>query len=390
MKRRAFLGVAAGLAATRIQAAESTVRIALLGDTGRGNYGHGLDTMWREVPGTKVVAVADADPGGLAEAQARMGDIPGFADYRELLDRVRPDVAVIAPRHIDQHHAMAMAAAAAGVRGIYMEKPFCRSLAEADEIIAACDRSGLRLALAHRNRHHPALPVVKALVLEGRIGRVLEYRARGKEDTRGGSLDLWVLGCHLFNLIHHFAGEPQSCTASVLQQGRPLTAADVGEGAEGIGPLGGNEVHARFEMADGLPAFFDSVQNAGVRESGFGLQIIGTEGVIDLRIDAEPLIHLRTGSPFRPDSKSSVWQPVTSAGLGKPESLTDIRKQVGGHLAPALDLLAAMKEERDPLCSARDGRVTLEMICGVFASHVQNGRRVKLPLAERGNPLQSW
>ncbi len=388
MRRRAFFGVAAGLAATRIQAAEPPVRVAILGHTGRGNYGHGLDTMWREVHGTKVVAVADADPRGLSQAQTRLGDVQGFADYRELLDRVRPDVAVIASRHIDQHHAMAMAAAAAGVHGIYMEKPFCRSLTEADEIIAACDRSGLRLALAHRNRYHPALPVVKALVQEGRIGRVLEYRARGKEDTRGGSLDMWVLGCHLFNLIHHFAGEPQSCSAIVLQQGRPLLASDVGEGAEGIGPLGGNEVHARFEMADGRPAFFDSVQNAGVRESGFGLQIIGTEGVIDLRIDAEPLVHLRTGSPFRPEAKPAAWQPVTSAGIGLPEPVADIRKQVGGHLAPALDLLAAMREGRDPLCSARDGRVTLEMICGVFASHLQDGRRVKLPLTERGNSLQ--
>ncbi len=388
MKRRTFLGAATALASVRGRAADAPVRVAVIGHTGRGNYGHGLDTMWRDVPGTQVVAVADADAKGLAEAQQRLGGVRGFADYRQMLDEVHADIAVIAPRHVDQHHAMTLAAAAAGMRGIYMEKPFCRTLAEADEIVAACQRTGLRLALAHRNRYHPALPVAVKLVREGAIGRVLEYRARGKEDARGGSLDLWVLGSHMLNLIHHFAGAPKTCSATVLQQGRPLTAAAVGEGSEGLGRLGGNEVHARFEMADGLPAFFDSVQNAGVRESGFGLQIIGTEGVLDLRMDAEPLVHLRTGSPFRPDSKPSAWQPVTSGGIGVPEPLTDIRKRVGGHLAPALDLMAALREAREPLCSAGDGRVILEMIAGVFESPRLGGARIELPLHERGTPLE--
>lgn len=388
MKRRVFLGAAATLATGRSRAAEAPMRVAVIGHTGRGNYGHGLDTMWRDVPGTQVVAVADADARGLAEAQKRLGGVRGFADYRQMLDEVHPDIAVIAPRHVDQHLAMTLAAAAAGVRGIYMEKPFCRTLAEADEIVAACQRTGLRLALAHRNRYHPALPVAVKLVREGAIGRVLEYRARGKEDARGGSLDLWVLGSHVLNLIHHFAGAPKTCSATVLQQGQPLTAADLGEGAEGLGRLGGNEVHARFEMADGLPAFFDSVQNAGVRESGFGLQVIGTEGVLDLRMDAEPLVHLRTGSSFRPDARPTAWQPVTSGGVGVPEPLADIRKRVGGHLAPALDLIAALREAREPLCSARDGRVIVEMIAGVFESHRRGGARIDLPLQERGNPLE--
>ena len=387
MNRRHFLGSAAALAALRGQASEAPVRVAVIGHTGRGNFGHGLDTMWRQVPGTTVVAVADADPKGLEQAQARLGGVQGFADYRQMLDQIRPDLAVIGPRHIDQHHAMTLAAVNAGVRGIYMEKPFCRTLAEADEIIDACQRNGLRLALAHRNRYHPALPVAVKLVHDGAIGRVLEYRARGKEDARGGALDLWVLGSHVLNLIHHFAGEPKSCSASVLHQGQPLTAAHLAEGAEGIGRLGGNEVHARFEMADGLPAFFDSVQNAGVRTSGFGLQIIGTEGVLDLRMDEEPLIHLRAGSPFRPDTRPTAWQPVTSGGVGVPEPMADIRKQVGGHLAPALDLLAAMREGREPLCSALDGRVTLEMIAGVFESHRHGGASISLPLQNRGNPL---
>ena len=394
MNRRAFLSTS--LASTlSLHAARSATapagtgrtRIAVIGHTGRGNFGHGIDSMWLDMPETEIVAVADADAKGLAGAVKKLKLDKGYADYRKMLAEAGADIVAIGPRHIDQHHEMALAAIQAGARGIYMEKPFVPTLAQADEIIAACEKTGTKVALAHRNRYHPVLPVLKKMIADGAIGRPLEYRARGKEDARGGALDLWVLGSHLFNLVHYFAGAPRACMASVFQDGRLITQADVKEGAEGIGPLAGNEVHARFEMADGLPAFFDSVQNAGVKTAGFGLQIIGTEGILDLRIDAEPLAHLIAGSPFGPSDKPRLWQPVTTAGVGHKEPVENIRKLVGGHVGPGRDLIAAIQENREPLCSARDSRVTLEMTMGIFESHRLQGRRVELPLKDRRHPL---
>ncbi|SKA96941.1 Predicted dehydrogenase [Prosthecobacter debontii] len=390
MNRRSFLStsLASSLAISPIFAAnDPKTRVGVIGHTGRGNFGHGLDTMWLDMPETQIVGVADADAKGLGAAVKKLKLEKGYADYRQMLAETKPEIVAIGPRHIDQHHEMAMAAIEAGARGIYMEKPFVPTLAQADEIIAACEKHGTKMALAHRNRYHPALPLVKKMITEGLIGRSLEYRARGKEDARGGSLDLWVLGSHLLNLVHYFAGEPKSCSATVLQEGRLVTKEDVKEGSEGIGPLAGNEVHARFEMADGLPAFFDSVQNAGSKTAGFGVQIIGTEGIIDMRIDVEPLVHLLPGSPFGPNDKPRTWIPITTAGLGKPEPISDIRKRVGGHVGAGRDLIAAVKENREPLCSAKDCRVTLEMITGVFESHRLQGQRVALPLKDRGQPL---
>ena len=37
-------------------------RVGVIGHTGRGNYGHGLDTVWGHLPGCELVAVADAIP----------------------------------------------------------------------------------------------------------------------------------------------------------------------------------------------------------------------------------------------------------------------------------------------------------------------------------------
>ena len=50
---------------------------------------------------------------------------------------------------------------------IYMEKPFCRSPQEADEMIAACEANRVKLAIAFQTRYSPKLPVIRRLIDEG-------------------------------------------------------------------------------------------------------------------------------------------------------------------------------------------------------------------------------
>ncbi|MCX6900251.1 MAG: Gfo/Idh/MocA family oxidoreductase [Verrucomicrobia bacterium] len=389
MNRREFLAASiASSAALASRAAEPArkLRVAVIGHTGRGNYGHGLDTMWLRLPETEIVGVADADEKGLAAEVKKLKLARGCADYRAMLAETKPDIVAIAPRFVDEHRDMALAAVEAGARGIYSEKPFCRTPAEADEIVAACERRQVKLALAHVGRYHPVLPVVERLLREGGIGRLLELRARGKEDSRGGALDLWVLGSHVLNLATYFGGKPLACSATLLQGGRPVVRGDVKDGDEGVGPLAGNEVHARFEMERGVPLFFDSVQGAGEKGTGFGLQLVGTKGIVDVRSDKEPLVQLLAGSPFLP-GRPRIWVPISSAGLGKPEPLAEVKETGNRHLFAGRDLIAAMRENRAPLCSALDGRVVVEMICAVFESHRLNGQHVTFPLKTRQNPL---
>ncbi|KAF0176735.1 MAG: 3-chlorobenzoate-3 4-dioxygenase dihydrogenase related protein [Limisphaerales bacterium] len=388
--RRQFLGtVATSSLALAARGAGATPHwsVAVIGHTGRGDYGHGLDTMWEKLPETQLMAVADADAKGLAAAQKKLNVTRGFTDYRKMLAEVKPDIVAIGMRHVDQHRDVALAVAASGARGIYIEKPFCRTPAEADEIVAACEKHNVKLAVAHRNRWHPVLPAIDKLVKDGAIGRLLELRVRGKEDARGGSLDLWVLGSHLLNLICYFGGQPLGCSATVSQAGKPITRADVKDGAEGLGPLAGNEVHARFDMERGIPAYFDSVATAGDRAAGFGLQLIGTKGIIDLRVDQDPVAHYLAGNPHRPVKEPRAWQVISTAGIGQPEPVADISKQVMAHLVSGRDLLASIRENRQPLCSARDGRTTVEMIAAVFESHRLQGQRIAFPLTARDNPL---
>ena len=394
MNRRQFFGSTLGagfVLATHAGTEERKLRVAVIGHTGRGNYGHDVDKVWLTLPEVELVAVADADAKGLAAVQKRLKLPKGFADYRVMLAEIKPDIVAIAPRYVDEHRDMALAAIAAGARGVYSEKPFCRSPAEADEILAACEKNGVKFAVAHRNRYHPALAAVDKLLKEGAIGKLLEMRARGKEDSRGGGLDLWVLGAHLMNLMNYFGGQPLACVATVLQDGRPATRADVQEGAEGVGLLAGNEVHVRYEMERGMPAFFDSVQNAGVKAAGFGLQLIGTQGVIDFRVDMEPFAYLLPGGALHPQKEPRTWIPISSAGAGQPEPIADLATQVKSHQLAVRDLLATIRAPAgrgaSPLCDARAARTTIEMICAVFESHRLGSQRVTFPLKTRVNPL---
>lgn len=367
-----------------------TYKVAVIGHTGRGNYGHGIDRVWLEIPQCEIAAVADADDGGRDAAVKRLaqgGKSPrGYADYREMIAKEKPDIVAVGPRHLDQHRDMILAAIEGGAH-VYTEKAFCRSLEEADQIVAACEKHGKKLAIAHQTRYSPKLHVVRAMIEDGKIGDVLEFRCRGKEDRRGGGEDLWVLGSHVLNLMHHFGGEPASCTARVLWQGHPVTKDDVFDGPEGIGPLAGDNIAAMYQMPVGRTGYFNSVRNAGPGGTGrFGLRILGSKGCIDVLTGHLPPMHYLPDPLWSPGRSGKSWSPITSAGPGTDEPLKDEGLH-GGNVLAVKDLIAAIEEDRQPECSVYEARWTVEMIAGVFASHMLDGRPVKLPLENRKNPL---
>ena len=50
-----------------------TYKAAVIGSTGQGGYGHGLDRVFQGLNSVTLVAVADADPVGLRHAGERLG-----------------------------------------------------------------------------------------------------------------------------------------------------------------------------------------------------------------------------------------------------------------------------------------------------------------------------
>lgn len=163
-----------------------------------------------------------------------------------------------------------------------------------------------------------------------------------------------------------------------------MTAADVAAGAEGLGPLAGDDVQARYAFASGAFGHFASRRRAAGKPSRFGIRICGSKGLIDMESGyLQPAWLLRdAGWSTRAGGR---WEQITSAGVGRPEPRTDGAYE-GGHVAAITDLVEAIAEDHRPRCSAEDGRAIVEMTAAVFESH-RLGGTVSLPLATRVNPL---
>ncbi len=391
MRRRDFLagttlGLATAVARRQAGAAARSekYRVAIIGRTGGGNYGHGLDVVWNDVPQAQVVAVADPDPKGLAAAAQRLKAPKSYADYREMLDKEHPQIVSVAPRWLDCHRDMVLACAEHGCH-VFLEKPMCQNLEQADEMIAVMEKRNLKLAIAHQTRYSPALAHAKKAMAEGLLGDILELRGRGKEDARGGGEDLMVLGTHIMDLMRFFAGDPQSCFAQVRANGRPVTKADVRDGAEGIGPLAGDEIHALYRFAGPTVGYFATDRARHGAAARFGLAIYGSKGILTTTMTAFPEVWFVEDPSWQPGRSKAPWKQISSEGMGKPEPVADPNQRHGNRLI-ALDLIRAIETDGRPQGSMYDGRAALEMILAIYESHRQN-TPVPLPLANRKHPL---
>ncbi|MFN8685535.1 MAG: Gfo/Idh/MocA family protein [Acidobacteriota bacterium] len=374
MTRRAWIASSLALAAA------PRLPVAVIGHTGRGNFGHGIDTVWRSFPQLEVVAISDPDPAGRAAAQSRTGALRAYSDFREMLAQEKPFLVGIGPRHADQRLLMLSAAVAAGCH-IYMEKPFAATLADADPMVQAVQRHGVKLQIAHQMRRSPYALEAQRLITSGDIGEVEQIRCHGKEDRRAGGEDMAVLGSHLFDMMRFFLGDPLSVSARVTHNGRNITRADARSASEPVGPIAGNQITATFTFPGGIPAFFTTRAVADTHPWRFGTWIYGSRGVICLPNGIYPDggLHILRSASWIPSS-SAQWQSFP------PPAEHQVK---GSDLANSLmvtDLLAAIESNSRPCCNEIDGRWTTEMIQGVYLSHL-TGRHVDFPLTSRQHPL---
>jgi predicted dehydrogenase len=360
-------------------------RVAVIGRTGKGNYGHGLDTVWNQFDNVEVVAVADPDEKGRTAAAKRIKARNAYADYRQMLEKERPEIVSVADRWLDEHRDMVVACARHGAH-VFLEKPMARTLKEADEMVAACEAHHVKLAIAHQTRYSPRIKVIRDFLAAGKLGELTELRGRGKEDARGGGEDLMVLGTHIMDLMRLFAGDARWCFATVRHGGRPATKADVRAGAEGIGPLLGDHIDASYGFDNGVFGTFGTKVRNGPG-GRFGLTLCGSKGVIQLTTGSQPPAYFLDDPSWFPGKSRAAWQEITSAGVGKPESVKDGGLDQG-NVWIVRDLMASIEQDRQPLGSAYDGRAALEMILAVYESHRLRGP-ADLPLKNRAHPLTS-
>lgn len=358
-------------------ASKKIYRAAVIGRTGGGDYGHGYERIFSGLENVTLEAIADHDPEGLKKAAERSGAKRPYADFREMLAKEKPDLVSIAPRQPDCHKEMALAAIEAGA-GIFMEKPMTETVTDADQILAAAEKKGIKLVIAHNRRWTPEFTRVKALLDQGLIGKVREVRIQGKQDSRAGGEDLIVLGTHDFDLMRYYFGDPSWCFAAVLAQGRDVGRGDVRRGAEPI-LVAGDTIRAMFAFPNNLMVHWDSVKTGDHFNTRFSsrenwaFEIFGTKGIIAFQAGFG---FSWLNSPYLTHKDETRWRDLPAPEPGNmPDHATH----------PIKSLIHAMETNTQPVCSGVDGRWVVEMVAAVYQSHLAKAR-VSFPLTEREHP----
>ncbi|MFN0075705.1 MAG: Gfo/Idh/MocA family protein [Prosthecobacter sp.] len=387
-RRNILLGSTAWAAAHSLRAADAPPRkAAIIGHTGAGDYGHGIEHVFNGLPNVSVVAVADPNEAGRTKAKAACGAARDYADFRAMLDKEKPDLVAIGPRWATEHHAMALAALQAGAH-LYLEKPFTVTLAEGDEILRLAKEQQRRIAVAHVARMAPSVLRLEKALREGLIGEVLEIHTVGKMGSRAGGQDMMVLGLHVFDLTRLFGGEVQWCQARIRLQGKTPTSADAKESpADKVGPVVGDDIFASFAMDSGVNVTFRSRVGLEKAAGPFGMEIIGSKGVIRLNSGAVPTLSILTEPNRAATTRTESWKDWNGGIDPATEATIDgITGYDAAHRRVVRDWLRAIDENREPLGSGERAMKAIEMAHGVFQAGM-TGQRVEFPLVRRTHPL---
>jgi myo-inositol 2-dehydrogenase/D-chiro-inositol 1-dehydrogenase len=250
------------------------MRIGLIG---YGAWGRMHAGAIGRIPGLSLSAVLC---GSDASAQAAAQDMPGVAVHRAL-DTLLADptvdlVDIVVPNHL--HARMAIAALEAD-KHVLLEKPMATTLADAERVVAAAERSGRYLGVGLELHVSRQWAKVRELIAEGAVGQVRyanltlfrrPFRpGSGNWRRTGATVGSWILEepIHYIDLLLWYFRE----------RGLPVEVS-----ADGVpSPLGAgmyDAFTATLRFADGAYAVFS--QCLGGFEHSLVLEIAGRDGAL--------------------------------------------------------------------------------------------------------------
>ncbi len=324
---------------------------------------------WRQTPelGVRLVAGWDRDAARLATATESRG-IEKAASAAKLL--ARSDVAAVVIGAETAFHAELVEQAAVAGKAIILQKPLALTLAEADRIVAAVEKTKVPFTLAWQMRVDPHNVRVRELLAEGRFGRIYMLRRRHclatqnmKDFDRSWHVqpelnrDIYADdAAHPMDFVYWLLGRPATVTTELGTLRNPRIPND-----NGI---------AVFRYADGT---FAEVSDSFAAVAGENtLEVICERGsIIGNYGDGV------SGRASWPEGAIQLkWRLEGDAGWTA-SGLPDVAGQgdrIGGLAQPLAEFLHG---RRPAIATAREGRDVLSMMLASFESAAQ-GRRIQI------------
>jgi len=347
-----------------MSAAPAGFRIALVG-CGRISKNH-FDAI-RKVDGLSLAAVCDVSGERAARAGTEQG-VPSFRSLDEMLRTAGDSFDIVAVCTPSGMHAAQGAAAARAGKHVVTEKPMSISLAQADELVHACDEAGVQLFVVKQNRLNPPIQLLKRAVDKGRFGRIYmanvtvrwqrpnEYYAaepwRGTWEFDGGAI--MNQASHYVDLMQWLVGPVESIMAKTATQARSIEAEDSGVGLVKFrsGALGVIEVN--------VLTYPKNLEGS--------ITILGEKGSVKIGGTAVNRVETWLFAEYDDDDK------LVEAASTNPPNVYGF-----GHEGYYRNVLAVLRGEAKPETDGRAGRKSLELILGMYES-AKIGCEVPIPL----------
>ncbi len=168
----------------------------------------------KKLSNVEIAGVYDHSP-GLASHFAENFGLRRYGGPEQLLKDV--DAVVIASENV-LHHEYVLQAAEMG-KHILCEKPMAVSLKQADEIVKTVEKTGIKFQMCYVMRYHTVSALVKELLADGRIGKLLAMNGTNKLNRALPLLRQWFTDrnmsgggavmdhtVHLSDLMRWYAG----------------------------------------------------------------------------------------------------------------------------------------------------------------------------------------
>jgi predicted dehydrogenase len=332
---------------------------------------------WLGVEGrpTEIAALADTNP----DARGDFGDFFGvgeahrYSDYREMLDKERPDFVDVCSWH-QQHAEMVIAAAARQPKAILCQKPMAVDLQQADEMLTACARNNVKLMIAYQRPHHAVWLKARDLIRDGAIGQVSQIQV-----VCGGNL--LNTNSHNIRLALFLMDEPKvqwvmggvERTMDLVERGLPAEDACMGI----AGCDNGASVLILGNLIDGL---------------GQGCRVIGSDGIMELSTARPPDSEVPSDEPmYSPEGPSARYNCEYGTGRYISSSLQGWQEIEAPHhdcwAHQCQEAIDWVEEKIDkPISGADRGRAVQEVMMALFES-ARKKQRIYMPLKTGVNPL---
>ena len=298
-----------------------------------------------------------------------LDSIHQYSDYQEMLEKEKPELIAIATES-GKHAAIALDCIEAGCN-LIIEKPIALSLADAELIINASRKKGVKVCASHQNRFNKSIQKIRDALEKNRFGRMFygtahirwsrdwEYYSRAKWrgtwEQDGGALMNQCI--HNIDLLRWMMGDEIDEVIGMTDRLNHdyIEAEDFGI--------------ALVKFKNGSYGIIEGTTDLYPKNLEETLYLFGEKGTVKAGGQSVNRIE-----EWRFSDALDIPEEVIAEFTENPPNIYGF-----GHTALYADVVDAIEHDRKPYVDATAGKRALELVLAIYKSSIE-GRIVKLPL----------